>query len=66
MDRFRVITLVLCLLIGFESEAKAYTDPGTGALVFQMIAAGFIGAMFYVRRIRMFIAGLWKRQEKDQ
>ena len=66
MNCFRVLILIVCLLIGFEREAQAYTDPGTGALIFQMIAAGFIGAMFYVRRIRLFIAGLWKRDPKDQ
>ena len=65
MDRIRVIALLLCLFVAFETPAKAYTDPGTGALIFQMIAAGIVGAMFYFRRIRMFITGLWKR-EKNQ
>ncbi len=26
-----------------------YTDPGTGALLWQLLAAGFIGAAFYFR-----------------
>jgi hypothetical protein len=62
-SRFRIAMLMLCLLVGLEIPAKAYTDPGTGALIWQMVAAGFVGAMFYFRRLRMFIAGLWKKEE---
>ncbi len=38
-------------LTAFERQALAYTDPGTGALIWQMVAAGFVGAAFYFRRI---------------
>jgi hypothetical protein len=40
----------------------AYIDPGTGALIWQSIAAAFIGSMFYLRR---FIAKVksWKGKE---
>lgn len=48
--------LMLCLFVGFEAEARAYTDPGTGALIWQMVAAGFVGALFYVPRTR-FLSG---------
>ena len=29
----------------------AYTDPGSGALIWQALVAGFVGLLFYVRRI---------------
>ncbi|MGH9582208.1 MAG: hypothetical protein ACRD4O_04665 [Bryobacteraceae bacterium] len=32
-------------------QFPAYIDPGTGALIWQSIAAAFIGATFYLRRI---------------
>lgn len=32
-------------------QVPAYIDPGTGALIWQSIAAAFIGTMFYIRRI---------------
>lgn len=44
------VTLVL-LGVACEQQAMAYTDPGTGALLWQLIAAGFVGAMFYFRKI---------------
>ena len=34
-----------------EREARAYTDPGTGALLWQMMVAGLVGVGFYFRRI---------------
>ena len=34
-----------------EREAHAYTDPGTGALLWQMAVAGIVGVGFYFRRI---------------
>ena len=27
-----------------------YTDPGSGALLWQVLAAGAVGALFYVRK----------------
>jgi hypothetical protein len=64
LTHFRIPLLLLCLFVGLEKEASAYTDPGTGALIWQMIAAGFVGAMFYVRRFRILVSGLWKKQQQ--
>jgi hypothetical protein len=32
-------------------ELMAYTDPGSGALLWQMCAAAFVGFLFYARSI---------------
>lgn len=32
-------------------QIPVYIDPGTGSLIWQSLAAVFIGAMFYARRI---------------
>jgi hypothetical protein len=66
MDRMRVAILVLVLLVGFEQQAHAYTDPGTGALIFQVLGAAFVGGLFYVRRIRDVIMGAFRKQPKQQ
>jgi len=29
-----------------------YADPGAGALIWQLLLGGFIGGMFYFRRVR--------------
>jgi hypothetical protein len=55
------LPILLVLLAGAEREASAYTDPGTGALILQMLAAGFVSAIFYVRRFTNW----FKPKKKD-
>ena len=33
------------------AHALAYTDPGSGALLWQLLLSGMLGATFYFRRI---------------
>jgi hypothetical protein len=40
----------MLLLFATERQAMAYTDPGTGALIWQGLVAGFVGLLFYARR----------------
>jgi len=54
--------LLLVLMIGTERKACAYTDPGTGAMIWQMLVAGFVGAAFYFRR---FTTWFKKKGRKD-
>lgn len=55
------VLLLLALLIAGEREARAYADPGSGALIWQTLAAGFVGLLFYFRRIGAW----WKGRKKD-
>ena len=55
------LPILLILLAGSEREASAYTDPGTGALILQMLAAGFVSAIFYVRKFTNW----FKPKKKD-
>jgi hypothetical protein len=65
-DTLRALPFLLGLLIATRGEARAYTDPGTGALLWQMLAAGFVGAMFYVRKFTKWFRRTPKSQpEKD-
>lgn len=48
---FRIIFLMALAMFATEREACAYTDPGTGALLWQMMVAGLVGVGFYFRRI---------------
>ncbi len=43
--------VLLLLMAATEREARAYTDPGTGALIWQVLAAGFVGFLFYFRKL---------------
>lgn len=47
----RIFFLVVLISFATEREASAYTDPGTGALIWQMLVAGLVGVGFYFRKI---------------
>ena len=47
----KILLLAAMLLIAAESKVFAYTDPGTGTLIWQVVMAAIFGAMFYVRRL---------------
>lgn len=63
-------TIILsAVLISFPSAAYAYVDPGSGSLILQMLMALGVGAMFYFRRIKHYIKGLFSGesdQEKEE
>jgi hypothetical protein len=44
------VAVVITLIILAERPAAAYTDPGSGALLWQVLVAGFVGAAFYLRK----------------
>ena len=46
-----VVVLAVILTLGTVSNAEAYMDPGTGALIWQTLLAAGIGATFYFRRV---------------
>ena len=48
--RLDVAVLAALAVWGVEARVLAYIDPGSGALIWQAIVAGFIGAGFYFRR----------------
>lgn len=43
--------VLFLVLVATERPARAYADPGSGALLFQILAAAFVGALFYARKI---------------
>lgn len=62
MNSYRLGTtaLVVILLIALAQPASAYTDPGSGTLLFQILTASFVGGMFYIRRA---IMTLWRKRK---
>ena len=51
------------------ATAYAYLDPGTGSFILQMVIAGLLGAMLYVRlawdRTRQFFTRLFFRRSSQ-
>lgn len=44
---------ILCGLIflGFALPTQAYIDPGTGSFLFQLVIAGALGGLFFIKSI---------------
>lgn len=39
----------------------AYIDPGLGALIWQSVVAAFVGVLFYLKKTRRWIVGLFRK-----
>jgi len=48
MKQFAICVLVLLMA---ERQAHAYADPGSGALLWQLLVGGAVAGMFYIRRL---------------
>ncbi len=55
----------LIIIHATESEAHAYTDPGSGAMIWQMLVAGLIGAGFYFRKLLFWFKEKKNGKKKD-
>lgn len=46
-----VLGCLFLLIMATPGRASAYVDPGSGAMIWQMLAAAAIGSLFYCRRV---------------
>ncbi|MFY9556151.1 MAG: hypothetical protein WAV47_15675 [Blastocatellia bacterium] len=58
MRRERVFLVCVAVFLVCETHAHAYADPGSGALIWQMLVGASIGVMFYLRVILRWFRGL--------
>ncbi len=58
--------LVVALLLLTEPRAYAYTDPGSGALLWQALVAALVGAGFYFRKFLFHLIPKKKIEKEDQ
>ena len=59
-----VIAVVAILFVVTLRDAYAYVDPGTGAMILQIIGAIVAGALFSFRQIRDKISSWFSRRSK--
>jgi hypothetical protein len=53
--------------IDIHSFAFLYADPGSGALIWQLLVASFVGGLFYIRTfIRKITAKMSSRRSREQ
>lgn len=52
------------ILLAVPQIASAYVDPGSGAMLWQILAATFLGLLFYVRKIMAAISRVLRNSSK--
>ena len=52
ITRAKLALLLIVFLFATERQASAYTDPGSGTLIWQILVGGFVGLGFEFRRIK--------------
>ena len=57
---------VSCFFLIFPSTAYAYFDPGTGSMLLQVFAAGFVGVLVFWGYIKNFIRKIISKKDTDQ
>ena len=55
MSLHNFIKIALIVLIISETRAYAYTDPGSGALLWQLLVGAALGLLFYFRKIMYWV-----------
>ncbi len=57
----RIVLLCLAMLVVLTANTYAYIDPGSGALIWQLLLAAFFGSVFFIRQVRSHIRALFIR-----
>lgn len=65
MRRERVFLLCVAVFVVAETRAYAYADPGSGALIWQILVGASIGVMFYLRAIIRWVRGLRRNRKPN-
>jgi hypothetical protein len=62
----KLLLLLLVVMLIAESRAYAYTDPGSGTMLLQLLAAFLVGLLFYLRRITAWVRGIIRVKHPDE
>jgi hypothetical protein len=55
----------ICFFV-ISSQLHAYTDPGSGALIWQLLMASFVGILFYVKSIYAWVLAKFNKTPKSE
>ena len=65
-----LIAYGIFLFFIFARSAQAYVDPGTGSYIFQLLAAGLLSSLFFIktfiRSAKSFFRKIFSAKEKEK
>lgn len=62
--RTKLVLYISILFLLFSKPAHAYLDPGTGSYLFQILIAGLLGSLFFIKSITKKIKGFLQKVMK--
>jgi len=61
----RILVIATLVIVAFTQDSLSYIDPGTGSYIFQLLIAGFLGALFAVKmfwnKVKLFFTNLFSK-----
>lgn len=64
-----IVVIGLFILVGFQKDAYAYLDPGSGSFIFQLLIAGLLGGIFLLKNFWKksisALSGIFKKRSKE-
>jgi len=61
-----IFFIFLLELFVFPKPVYAYLDPGSASYLFQILIAGLLGALFYIKTIIKWIKSIFKRKDEKE
>lgn len=61
-----IFLLIILLMIATTAPAYAYSDPGSGLLLLQMLGSALVGVLFYFRQIKNWLLEKLGKKKHDQ
>jgi len=62
---FRSMVIAILVIVVCTQNSFSYIDPGTWSYIFQMLIAGFIGALFALRifwgKVKLFFMNIFSK-----
>jgi hypothetical protein len=58
--------LLVFIILLMPQAASAYLDPGVGSMIWQMLVAVALGAVFMIKMYWMKIKGYFKKNNSDE
>lgn len=58
-----MVSFFLLLFLTFHQALHAYTDPGTGAMIWQLLMAAGVGLLFYAKSFVNWIKACFRKKE---
>ena len=65
----QIFLYIAFLFLLFPKSAYAYLDPGTGSYFFQMLIAGLLGSLFFlktiIRKVKEFFKSVFLKEAEE-